>query len=148
MNKNNFIHTYTRLQTNGASVFLARDEDKENVLEVKKYYIILDNELTQEEMVREIPKSSYDVLKEFFESTHGKELPYLNTDSFDMDDDEFSVVMDNMFAMLCVEKEKGDKPMYFATLIERGAREQECSMEISEKAFNEFKTLEMVGIVE
>lgn len=140
MNKESLLHTYTRLQTKNSAVFLAESETGDNPLVVKKHLIILDNEIENEELRLDIKPSSFKLFKEFFESLHGKEMSYINTNDFDMNDNAFDVILDNGLGMLCLELTNGNKPMYFATLMERGSSAgQECTIEISKEVYDEFK---------
>lgn len=139
-NKESLTHIYTRLQTKNSAVFIAVDDTENNPLVVKRHMIILDNEIENEEMRLEIKYGSFKIFKEFFESLHGKDMGYINTNDFDMEDDAFDVILDNGLGMLCLEITKGDNPVYFATLMERGSSAgQECTIEISKEVYDEFK---------
>lgn len=144
MKEERFLHCYTRLQTGGFAVFLAEDE-VENLVVNKRYFLILDNETIGEETRLSLMKKDYDVLKEFFESTHGKELMPINTDELDLIDAEVIPTLDTIGAFVCIDKTKGDKPMYIASLVEKGRGTGDCTMEVSEDAYKVLKKYCVVG---
>lgn len=74
MNKDNLQYTHTRLQIQGATVFLAVNTTK-SVVEQLHPVLILDNEYTKNETYYNIDIKTYNLLKGHFESLHGKKLP-------------------------------------------------------------------------
>lgn len=74
MNKDNLQYTHTRLQIQGATVFLAANST-ETIVEQLNPVILLDNEYTKKETCCPIDVKTYNLLKGHFESLHGKKLP-------------------------------------------------------------------------
>lgn len=81
--KKELIYTHSRLQIEGATVFLAVNET-ENIVEQKYPILILDNERHNEETTKAISVKTYDILKECFESLHGEKLPNVKVDELDV----------------------------------------------------------------
>lgn len=144
MSQERLLHCYTRLQTGGFAVFLAEDE-VDSVLQNKRYFLILDNEIIGEETRLSLMKQDYKILKEFFESMHGKELLPMNTDELDLVGAEVIPTLDTISAFICIDKTKGENPMYIVSLLEKGKNIGDCTMEISESVYKTLKKYCVVG---
>lgn len=67
-------YTATRLELEGLATLFLETNEVNNLLENKDFYLMLDNELLKREYRMKISQDTYDILKDFFESTHGEKL--------------------------------------------------------------------------
>lgn len=133
--KKELIYTHSRLQIEGATVFLAVNET-ENIVEQKYPVLILDNERHNEETTKAISVKTYDILKECFESLHGEKLPNVKVDKLDVSNCQPILELEDKgsFVSLIEYIEENNKK-FLMVLTSKGDC-GEHAIHISEEAYN------------
>ena len=136
---NSLVYIDTRLNIlSVGNVFLA-ETMTQSIVEVKNFYIILDNEVTKEETKVKLNNNEYTVLKDFFVSTHGKKLRQIDIEAEDnnllccldvpnLEDESMFVTIEEVY-----DKEK-ENIVYSMTLTDK-AEGKYSSVELSEEAY-------------
>lgn len=128
------IYTDTRLNILSLGNVYVAETDTTSVVEMKEYFMVLDNEITKEEIKINLNKNEYSILKEHFESTHGKELRKIDVEAED----------DNL--LTCFEVPELEDEMFFATveeIIDRESDEVFYSITLTDKIENKYNSVEL-----
>lgn len=132
--KKNLEYIHTRLEVEGATLYLAVNK-VENVLEVRKPVFILDNEKLGQETVLDIQPQDFSILKEAFELIHGKELQNVSVSDFEiLSSYPLNGLEDAMFYATIDEVVDGFEMRSFISMIEKNG-DNEHSIEITKEVY-------------
>lgn len=142
MRKVDLDYTHTRLEIGSvATVFVAVNEVK-NVLEVQEPVLILDNERTGKETTMALNKGGYKILKEYFESTHGKVIDKIDIEEMsiiccreipNLEDEYVFTTIEECFSPELSDEE--GEILYTMTLTEKGSNGRYHSIKLSKDAY-------------
>ena len=144
---NSLVYIDTRLNIlSVGNVYLA-ETITQSIVEVKNFYIILDNEVTKEETKVKLNNNEYTVLKDFFVSTHGKKLRQIDIEAEDnnllccldvpnLEDESMFVTVEE------IHDKENDNIIYSMTLTDK-AEGKYSSVELSEEVYIVFHDMRM-----
>lgn len=128
------LYTDTRLYILSLGNVYVAETETTSVVEMKEYFMILDNEIVKGETKIKINHNEYAILKDFFESTHGKAIRKIDIEAED----------DNI--LTCFEVPELEDETLFVTveeILDREAEKEFYSLTLTDKIDNKYSSIEL-----
>ncbi|MGL5765037.1 MAG: hypothetical protein ACRCX8_05280 [Sarcina sp.] len=133
---NKMTYTYSRLSIDNLGVVYVAENETSSIAEVKHTYMILDNEIEKKETRMKLSNKTFNILKEYFESTHGKKLKVIDIEKVNVvSSDLIPELEDNRMFVTIEEIEECFLTIFTMTLTEKCQDGRSHTIEISEETY-------------